>query len=76
MEKLESKWIYIVSSVFVIIWLLLIFEPKGYDYIVFAISSALLAYVGYTRRENMIYKFAILLGIILFIISVVLYFLK
>lgn len=76
MEKVESKWVYIVPSVFFIVWLLVIFEPKGYDYIVFAISSALLAYVGYTRRKNMIDKFAILLGIILFIISVVLYFLK
>ncbi|MEK5187251.1 hypothetical protein [Solibacillus sp. FSL W7-1324] len=76
MEKKDNNWVYIGPLVIFIVCLLTIFEPKGYNYIALAISSGLLAFVGYMRSKNFVDKIAIFLGVILFIVFVVLYFVK
>lgn len=75
-DNKDTKWVYVGPLIIIIVWLLTIFEPNGYDYIVLALSSGLLAFVGYMRRKNVIDTIAIFLGVILFFIFVVLYFVK
>ena len=76
MQKTYGKWVYAAPLIIFIVWLLTIFEPKGYDYIALALSSGLLAFIGYMRRKSVIDKIAIFLGVILFFIFVILYFVK
>ncbi|MGE7997867.1 hypothetical protein ACQKOF_04190 [Lysinibacillus sp. NPDC093190] len=76
MKEKEGKWVYVAPLTIIIVWLLTIFEPKGYDYIALALSSGLLAYIGYMLRKSVIDKVAMFLGVILFFVFVVLYFVK
>ncbi|MFF2178284.1 hypothetical protein ACFVT8_17770 [Lysinibacillus sp. NPDC058147] len=74
--KKEDKMVYFAPLTIIIVWLLTIFEPKGYNYIALALSSGLLAFIGYMRRKSVIDKVAMFLGVILFFVFVVLYFVK
>lgn len=74
MEKIDRKWVFAVLSGFFAIFLLIMYKPSGYDYIVFAIASVLLAYGGFIRKKNMIDKISVPLGIVLFLVFVILYF--
>ncbi|WP_107838158.1 hypothetical protein [Metasolibacillus meyeri] len=76
MKKEEGKWVYVAPLAIIIVWLLTVFEPKGYNYIALALSSGLLAFIGYMRRKSVMDKFAMFLGVILFFVFVVLYFVK
>lgn len=76
MKKEEGKWVYVAPLTIIIVWLLTVFEPKGYDYIALALSSGLLVFIGYMRRKSVIDKVAMFLGVILFFVFVVLYFVK
>lgn len=74
MEKIDRKWVYAVLIGFFAIFLLIMFKPNAYEYIIFAITSALVAYGGFIRRKNMMDKISVPLGIVLFIVFVILYF--
>ena len=67
---------FIIPFFMLIILLLLIFEPKGYDYIAFASCSLLLCYAGFIRRKNIIDTIAIISGLILFIVFCICFFIK
>lgn len=72
----QGKWVYIAPLIIIVVWLLTVFEPNGYDYLALALSSGLLAFIGYMRRKSVIDKGAMFLGMILFLVFVVLYFVK
>lgn len=74
MEKIDIKWVYAVLIGFFAIFLLIMFKPNEYEYIIFAITSALLAYGGFIRKKNMLDKISVPLGIVLFLVFVLLYF--
>lgn len=67
---------YIIPLIILLIFLLVTFEPKGYDFISFALCSLLLSYAGFVRRKNIIDKIAIGLGLSLFLVFCFLFFIK
>lgn len=67
---------YIIPLIFLLIFLLVTFEPKGYNFISLALCSLLLSYAGFVRRKNLIDKIAIGLGLALFLVFCIFFFVK
>ena len=67
---------FIIPLTLLVIFLLVTFEPKGYDFIAFALCSLLLSYAGFLRRKNIIDKISIVLGLVLFFVFCILFFIK
>ena len=67
---------YIIPLFMLLIFLLVTFEPKGYDFIAFAICSLLLSYAGFIKRKNIIDKIAIISGLILFLVFCICFFIR
>ena len=73
---LLSRKEYIIPLIMLLVFLLITFEPKGYDFIAFALCSLLLAYAGFLRRKDMIDKVAIVSGLALFLVFCILFFVQ
>ena len=67
---------FIIPLFMLIILLLLIIEPNGYDFIALALSSLLLSYAGFLRRKNILDKISIGLGLVLFLVFCILFIIK
>lgn len=68
-DKRFDKRAFIIPLCILIIWLLTVFEPKGYYFMSLALCSLLLSYVGFIRRKTIMDTISIYLGLILFLIS-------
>ena len=71
-----SKRVYIIPLCILIIWLITVFEPKGYYFISLALCSLLLSYAGFIRRKTIIDTVSIFLGLILFLIVCIYFLIK
>ena len=67
---------YIIPLVMLLLFLLVTFEPQGYDFIAFAICSLLLSYAGFLKRKNIFDKILIISGLILFLVFCVCFFIQ
>ena len=67
---------YIIPLVMLLLFLLVTFEPQGYDFIAFAICSLLLSYAGFLKRKNIFDKILIISGLILFLVFCICFFIQ